>query len=166
MKFRRITIENYKSFQFPVTINFPDSSEGKSIFLIGGMNGAGKTSLMEAINICLYGANQNLIYRAINRKELAKGNAYVSFELVLETDNLEEVIVKRSWTAGTVDSPSPKDLEEKLVVIKDDKRVSVQNKDMWQDYIDAIILKVLRSFSFLTEKKSRKLPLTIILRYA
>ncbi|HPD66196.1 MAG TPA: DNA sulfur modification protein DndD [Bacteroidia bacterium] len=157
MKFRRITIENYKSFQFPVTINFPDSSEGKSIFLIGGMNGAGKTSLMEAINICLYGANQNLIYRAINRKELAKGNAYVSFELVLETDNLEEVIVKRSWTAGTVDSPSPKDLEEKLVVIKDDKRVSVQNKDMWQDYIDAIIPKSITQFFFFDGEKIQEI---------
>jgi DNA sulfur modification protein DndD len=46
MKFRKLTIENYKSFQFPTTINFADGSEGKSIFLIGGMNGAGKTSVM------------------------------------------------------------------------------------------------------------------------
>ena len=52
MKFNKLTIENYKSFQFPTVINFPQSSEGKSIFLMGGMNGAGKTSVMEAINIC------------------------------------------------------------------------------------------------------------------
>ncbi len=51
MKFNKLTIENYKSFQFPTVINFPQSSEGKSIFLMGGMNGAGKTSVMEAINI-------------------------------------------------------------------------------------------------------------------
>ena len=61
MKFRKLTIENYKSFQFPTTIEFPDSSEGKSIFLIGGMNGAGKTSVMEAVNICLYSAKVDFI---------------------------------------------------------------------------------------------------------
>ena len=97
MKFRKLTIENYKSFQFPTTIQFPDSTEGKCIFLIGGMNGAGKTSVMEGVNICLYGAKPDFIYKFINRKELAKGNAFVSFELILETDDCEEIQIKRSW---------------------------------------------------------------------
>ena len=157
MKFRKLTIENYKSFQFPTTISFPDGSEGKSIFLIGGMNGAGKTSVMEAINICLYGAKPDLIYRYINRKELAKANAYVSFELIIETDELEEIQVKRTWTAGTVDSPKPKDLEEKLVVIKDGKRVSVQNKDMWQDYINTVIPKGITQFFFFDGEKIQEI---------
>jgi len=37
MKFRKIIIENYKSYQFPTELQFPDASDGKSIFLIGGM---------------------------------------------------------------------------------------------------------------------------------
>ena len=49
MKFNKVTIENYKSFQYPTVISFPQSSEGNSIFLMGGMNGAGKTAIMEAI---------------------------------------------------------------------------------------------------------------------
>ena len=61
VKFRKLTIENYKSFQFPTTINFPDSSESKRIFLIGGMNGAGKTPVMEAVKYCLYGTNADRI---------------------------------------------------------------------------------------------------------
>jgi DNA sulfur modification protein DndD len=157
MKFRKLTIENYKSFQFPTSISFPDGSEGKSIFLIGGMNGAGKTSVMEAIQICLYGTKQEYIYRYINRKEMAKGNAYVSFELVIETDELEEIVVKRSWSAGTVDSPKPKDLEEKLVVIKDGKRVSVQNKDMWQDFLNAMIPKSIAQFFFFDGEKIQEI---------
>jgi DNA sulfur modification protein DndD len=157
MKFRKLIIENYKSFQFPTTINFPDSAEGKSIFLVGGMNGAGKTALTEAITICLYGSKQDNIYRCINRKELAKGNAFVSFELWIETDDLEEIQVKRSWTAGTVDDPKPKDLDEKLVVIKDGKRVSVQNKEMWQDYLNATIPKGITQFFFFDGEKIQEI---------
>ena len=63
MIIKKIIIENYKSFQLPTTINFPFGAEGKSIFLVGGMNGAGKTSVMEAINYCLYGAKQEIIYK-------------------------------------------------------------------------------------------------------
>lgn len=157
MKFRKLTIENYKSFQFPTTINFPDSSEGKSIFLIGGMNGAGKTSVMEAVNICLYGTKPDHIFKFINRKEFAKGNAFVSFELFLETDDSEELQIKRSWSAGTVDNPKPKDLEEKLVVVKDGKRVSVQNKEMWQDYINATIPKGITQFFFFDGEKIQEI---------
>ena len=47
MRFRKLTIENYKSFQFPTEIAFPVGGDGRSIFLIGGMNGAGKTSITE-----------------------------------------------------------------------------------------------------------------------
>lgn len=157
MKFKQLTIENYKSFQFPTTIEFPTSGEGKSIFLVGGMNGAGKTSVMEAINFCLYGAKQDVIYKFINRKELAKGNAYVSFELIMESDEFEEIQIKRTWSAGTVDSPKPKDLEEKLVVIKDGKRVSVQNKEMWQDYINATIPQGITQFFFFDGEKIQEI---------
>lgn len=160
MKFRKLSIENYKSFQFPTEIHFPDSENGKSIFLIGGMNGAGKTSIMESINYCLYGGKADEIFRAINRKEIAKGNAAVSFELTAELDDGSELIVKRSWSAGVIESPKAKDLNERLVVVKDGKRVSVQNQQMWQDFIRATVPQALRSFSFLMVKKFKKLRRT------
>lgn len=157
MKFNKLTIENYKSFQFPTVINFPQSSEGKSIFLMGGMNGAGKTSIMEAINICLYGGKPEVIYRAINRKEMSKGNAFVSFELELETDEFETILINRTWSAGATDTPKFKDLEEKLVVVKDGKRVSVQNKEMWQDFINATIPKSITQFFFFDGEKIQEI---------
>lgn len=158
MKFNKLTIENYKSFQFPTAIQFPQSSsQGKSIFLIGGMNGAGKTTVMEAVNICLYGAKAEFIYKYINRKELSKGNAFVSFELEFETDETETILINRSWSAGATDSPKHKDLEEKLVVIKDGKRVSVQNKEMWQDYINSTIPKGITQFFFFDGEKIQEI---------
>lgn len=157
MKFNKLTIENYKSFQYPTAINFPQSSEGKSIFLVGGMNGAGKTSIMESINICLYGAKTDFLYKYINRKELAKGNAFVSFELELETDEHETILINRSWSAGATDNPKHKDLTEKLVVVKNGKRVSVQNKEMWQDYINATIPQGITQFFFFDGEKIQEI---------
>lgn len=157
MKFRKLTIDNYKSFQFSTEIYFPDGENGKSIFLIGGMNGAGKTSIMEAINYCLYGGKVDELYRAINRKELAKSNAAVSFELTAELDDGSELIVKRSWSAGVVDAPKAKDLNERLVVVKDGKRVSVQNQQMWQDFIRVTIPPGITQFFFFDGEKIQEI---------
>lgn len=157
MKFNYLTIENYKSFQFPTKLEFPQSETGKSIFLVGGMNGAGKTSIMEAVNICLYGERADVIYKSINHKELAKGNAFVSFELEFETDNAETVLVKRSWSANACEKPLAKDLVEKLTVVKDGRRVSVQNKEIWQDYINSTIPKSITQFFFFDGEKIQEI---------
>ncbi|MCM3712468.1 DNA sulfur modification protein DndD [Alkalihalobacillus oceani] len=157
MKFRKFTIDNYKSFQFPTEILFPDGDNGKSIFLIGGMNGAGKTAIMEGISYCLYGGKVEDIFRAINRKSLALGNASVSFELEIEMDDASPLIVKRSWSAGVIDKPKAKDLEERLVVVRDGKRVSVQNKQMWQDFIRATIPPGITQFFFFDGEKIQEI---------
>lgn len=166
MKFRKLTIENYKSFQFPTEINFPIGDDGRSIFLIGGMNGAGKTSIMEAITYCLYGSKVDPIFRNINRREKAKGNANVVFELVIEMDDGSELIVKRSWSAGAISEPKPCDLTERLIVVRDGKRVSVQNQQIWQDFIRAAIPPGIPNSSSSMAKRFRKSPPTIIPKYA
>lgn len=153
MKFRKLTIENYKAFQFATEIRFPVGEDGRSIFLIGGMNGAGKTSIMEAVNFCLYGGKADEIFRSINRREKARGNASVSFELVMEMDDLSELVVKRSWSAGVTDDPKPKDLTERLVVVRDGKRVSVQNQEIWQDFIRSMIPPGITQFFFFDGEK-------------
>ena len=157
MKFRKLSIENYKSFQFPTEIAFPTGEDGCSIFLIGGMNGSGKTSIMEAVSYCLYGGKAEEIYRNINRREKAKRNANVAFELVIEMDDGSELVVKRSWTAGAISDPKPRDLTERLVVVRDRKRVSVQNRDIWQDFIRAAIPPGITQFFFFDGEKIQEI---------
>ena len=153
MKFCKLTIENYKSFQFATEIRFPIGDDGRSIFLIGGMNGAGKTSIMEAINFCLYGAKTDEIFRNINRREKARGNVFVSFELMMEMDDQAELLVKRSWSAGVTDAPKPRDLTERLVVVRDGKRMSVQNQKIWQDFLHSAIPPGITQFFFFDGEK-------------
>lgn len=157
MKFRKLTIENYKSFQFTTDIEFPVGEDGRSIFLIGGMNGAGKTSIMEAVTFCLYGGKVDDIYRNINRREKAKGNANVTFELVIDMDDGSELLVKRSWTAGAVIDPKPRDLTERLAVVQDGKRVSVHNQTLWQDFIRATIPPGITQFFFFDGEKIQEI---------
>ena len=157
MKFRRLSIENYKSFQFRTEIVFPIVDEGRSIFLIGGMNGAGKTSIMEAVTFCLYGCKAEDIYRNINRREITKGNANVVFELTLEMDDGSELIVKRSWAASAVSEPKPRDLTERLVVVRDGKSVSVQNQEIWQDFIRVAIPPGITQFFFFDGEKIQEI---------
>jgi DNA sulfur modification protein DndD len=160
MKLLKLVIENYKSFQLPTEIDFAAGllESARNVFLIGGMNGAGKTSLLEAVNIVLYGERKERILKAINRRELSRGNASCSFELHFETDIGEVVTVKRSWSApASVNAPRPDDLEEKLTVIKNGKRVSVASQQVWQDYLDVTIPRGITQFFFFDGEKIQEM---------
>ncbi|WP_341325824.1 DNA sulfur modification protein DndD [Methylotuvimicrobium sp. KM2] len=51
----RIELINFKSYMHQ-KFEFPKPHAGKNLVLIGGMNGYGKTTLLEAIYLCFYGA--------------------------------------------------------------------------------------------------------------
>lgn len=54
MKIKRLTVQNYKKFVQPQTINFTDNSGNvNEVTLIIGNNGSGKTSILQAIVILL-----------------------------------------------------------------------------------------------------------------
>ncbi len=48
---------------------------------------------------------------------------------VMEMDDGAELVVRRSWGAVVVADPKPKDLTERLVVVRNGKRVSVHRGD-------------------------------------
>lgn len=160
MRFLKLIIENYKSFQLPTGIDFTHGrpEPTRNVFLIGGMNNAGKTSILEAINICLYGEKKDRIFKSINRQEMARGNASCSFELHMETDELETVVVQRSWSCPvSVNKPKANQLEERLIVSKNGKRVSVANQKMWQEYLEATIPRGITQFFFFDGEKIQEM---------
>lgn len=50
----KLELTCFKSYQHQV-FDFPEPDAGRNIVLIGGMNGFGKTSILEALYLCLYG---------------------------------------------------------------------------------------------------------------
>lgn len=70
----RIELSNFKAYQNQ-TFNFPNPSGGKNMVLIGGMNGHGKTTLLEALYLCLYGEDATHHLARAGLKE----NAYAKF---------------------------------------------------------------------------------------
>ncbi len=54
MWIQRVELSNFKAYQ-EQTFDFQRPSAGKNLVLIGGMNGQGKTTLLEALYLCLYG---------------------------------------------------------------------------------------------------------------
>ena len=54
MYISKIELVKFKGYQHAEFI-FPEPSEGKNIVIVGGMNGYGKTTILEALYLCLYG---------------------------------------------------------------------------------------------------------------
>jgi DNA sulfur modification protein DndD len=84
----KLELTDFKSYQHQV-LNFPAPSEaGKNIILVGGMNGYGKTSLLQAIYLSLYG-KEAITYLA--RAGLGDADSYHKFlEKALHRDALRE----------------------------------------------------------------------------
>ncbi|MCW3996662.1 MAG: AAA family ATPase [Candidatus Bathyarchaeota archaeon] len=119
----RIEIENFRQYRGKTSIAFSTDDE-KNMNIIQGVNGAGKTNLMNAITWCLYGTEENLSKYAGKRlpivndaalRELAP-NATIEtrVQLVLinsigETTIFERRIVSRKDENGNTRIPDVSD---------------------------------------------------------
>lgn len=74
MWIQKIELSNFKAYQNQI-FEFPEPEKGKNLVLIGGMNGHGKTTLLEAIYLCLYGEDATHHLARAGLRE----NAYAKF---------------------------------------------------------------------------------------
>lgn len=127
--------------------DFSNSSDEKNIILIGGKNGAGKTSLFTAIKIALYGplaygyvgVNPHYIAKikdCINSKAFqtnkVESSVQINISLLIERE-IKEYKIKREWNY------SKQKLEETFFVICDGKRLDEQELSYFQNYLQGII---------------------------
>jgi len=155
MKINSIKICNISSFAGVQEFDF-SVTDDKSVVLIGGQNGTGKTSLFTAIKLALYGPlcfnyqhNSNIylskVKEMINHDAFASSevNAYV--EVSLNIPNEREIIsyiVKRAWNYDV------QKLTEELIVLKDGKVLAEDDMIFFQNYLFTILPPNLFDFFF------------------
>lgn len=159
MRIKQLEITNFKVFQRPTIIDFPEAGGSKNIYLIGGVNGSGKTTILEALNLSLYGGKQKQVFEWINNNERERGNCEVSFKTTFETDSGDELEVKRLWKPGGVliNEPKPEDLEERLIISKNGERFRAVDHTSWQEYINATIPEGISGFFFFNGEKIERM---------
>jgi len=155
MKINKMKICNISSFAGEQEFNFTVTEE-KSVILIGGQNGTGKTSLFTAIKLALYGSlcfnyqhNSNMylakVKELINQDAFASSevNAYIelTFDIPNERENVNYV-VKRVWNYGD------HKLTEKLIVLKAGEILADDEMIFFQNYLFTIIPPNLFDFFF------------------
>ena len=111
MKIERIKLYNFSSYEGENVFDFSCESDKKNIVLIGGKNGAGKTSLFTAIKVALYGplaygyVGTNSYYIAkikdlINTKafqqDKVETEVQITISLKIERE-IREYVITRKW---------------------------------------------------------------------
>ena len=167
MILHKLTLKDVGLFRGLQTIHLtPDC--GKPLILIGGMNGTGKTTLLEAVRLCLYGRRalgsrisekeyneflSKMIHRNPN-SALALQQAAVSLEFEYARNN-EKILfrVERSWRRyGSIGN-----IKETLTIYENDELNTEFDARHWQDYLDELIPIGVSQFFFFDGEDIQKL---------
>lgn len=104
LKLVRIQLNNYKTYLNSQTINFDTHTDDKNIVLIGGLNGAGKTTILKAVRYLLYGKRgmtdtefQQQFTNTINNSFFEQGGREASASLVFEPGDGHHYEIKVVW---------------------------------------------------------------------
>ena len=154
MIIRRLRLHNFGVYAGDNEFLFTNK---KPIVLVGGMNGRGKTTFLEAVLLALYGSNSVAYTESKKRsyaqylKSFVNKNAedkkcIVELEFEINNGLIENYIVKRAW--NSID----KKTNESILVYKDgvENQFLTQN---WTMFVENILPSALSSFFFFDGEK-------------
>ncbi len=156
MILNKIVIEGFKPFQdrIEIDVSNPNHDE-KNIVLIGAMNGVGKTSLLEAVNLCLYGAKNNIIFNWFNKNNKLENKYYIYVSLSFH-DNEDTVEVIRTYSIPSpLAKPKINDIKSTLTVKYNDE--IFENPDRAEDFLTLKIPKNISQFFFFDGEKIQEI---------
>lgn len=172
MRLNRLSLENFGLYRGPHEIHLANRKRYgalRPIILFGGMNGEGKTTLLEAVQIALYGKSalgtsvRQVDYEAylrsrIHRARRAKSQpigASVGLEFEFYTMGCKRVYqLLRSWTAHQSRDTGVK---EELEVLCDGTPLEEVDRQHWQDFIRELVPPGLSQLFFFDGEKIQKL---------
>ncbi len=158
MIIKKLTLRNFGIYAGENMFLFENR---KPIVLVGGMNGRGKTTFLEAVLLALYGSN-SFAYSESNQKSYAQylrsfvnrsesdKNCSVELEFEINNEVKENYIVKREWDTVT------KITKEQISIYKD----GIYNEFLtnnWPMFVENILPSALSSFFFFDGEKIAEL---------
>lgn len=154
MIIKKLKLHNFGVYAGDNEFNFRGE---KPIVLIGGMNGRGKTTFLEAVLLALYGSNSfafreskiksySQYLKSFINKNSSEMECYVELKFETNDPNREEYIVKRSWNAFS------KKVEEEIRVSKDGEYNEFLTNN-WPMFVENILPSALSSFFFFDGEK-------------
>lgn len=147
MKINKIVLYNFNSYEGLNEFDFTSGDSNKNIILIGGKNGAGKTSLFTAIKIALYGP-LSFGYVGVNPNYIAKIKDYINsksfqknivesrvqiFVSLMIGREVKEYEITREWDY------TKQKLEEKYYVKIEGRLLDNQELSYFQNYLQGMI---------------------------
>ncbi len=158
MIINRLTMHNFGVYAGTNTFEF--TSE-KPIVLIGGMNGRGKTTFLEAILLSLYGANSiaykesdynsyNQYLRSYVNNNSWSQSSYVEIEFLLNESSNDTYLVRREWNALSRITKEEISVQQNGVY----SEFLTQN---WAMFVENILPSALSSFYFFDGEKIAEL---------
>lgn len=169
MILKNVILHNYTAFEGTQEINLtPTENSEQNIILIGAMNGSGKTSLLEAIKLCLYGERgSGLLSKSeseasfINKKfnyNARKRDKQMSIELTfgdVPIPNPHEIKIRRDWFFDTVTGRYEN--SSAMTIYKDGKELELVAREQWQEFINEKIPPGVSDFFFFDGEKIQQL---------
>jgi len=167
MIFNKLTVTNLGNFSGTHVLKLRpnDPKSNKPIVLFGGLNGAGKTTIFDAIKLCLYGSEmfgaigttkyQEYLRRKIHNSKITvvqPNNASIAIEFeYAHLGAINTYQVERMWEV------SGKKVLETLTIEKKGDLLTDVEKDGWQDFIKEIIPLGLSQLFFFDGEKIQKM---------
>ncbi len=162
MILRELVLHNFGTYRGRQVVDLAPPSRAKPIVLFGAMNGGGKTTLLDALQLVLYGklaecsSRRDLNYeeflkRSINRHSDARDGAAIELTFEYVTEGKAQVYrVARSWYAAE------KSVRERLEVFVDGALDQVLSQS-WSEHVEEIIPSRLAKFFFFDGEKIESL---------
>jgi DNA sulfur modification protein DndD len=162
MIIEKLTLQNIGLYGGTHVFNLCPDSPTKPIILFGGLNGAGKTTFLDALQLCLYGRQA----RCSNRGDLAYGEflhdtmtrgtapetgASISIQYRRTTEGREEhFVITRAW------ADSGKGMSDRVEVLRNGSPAPVLGES-WAEYIEAYLPSRIANLFFFDGEQIKEL---------
>ena len=157
MHFSEIELYNFGIYKGQHNIELIDQRKKKNITLVGGMNGRGKTTILDAIFLCLYGrkaieyiVGKKEAYNKVLKDRINKSaddkTTHVKITMVMDDDEDTIISITRTW------SQANSKISTDLIVEKNGIEDTYLSEN-WEYYVEELIPYGIAKFFFFDNEK-------------